>query len=112
MFRSDDDTCGPDNIMPQWSQTFIDAGEKFGKTFLIADRAKQHIIDAGFEEVTEFRYKVPVGGWSSDPALKELGRWNLLYCLQGAEGWALFLLSRVLGVCNRAPGALTATPPC
>jgi hypothetical protein len=51
---------------------------------------------AGFNSVQESWYKVPVRGWSSDPHMKELGKWNLLHCTQGAEGWGLFLLTKVL----------------
>ena len=97
-FKSDDGTCPPDNILSQWSSTFISAGEASGKTFKIAERAKSFITAAGFDNVAQTRYKVPLGGWSSDPKLKELGRWNLLHCYQGAEGWGLFLLTRVLEV--------------
>ncbi|XTI92278.1 S-adenosyl-L-methionine-dependent methyltransferase [Cenococcum geophilum] len=95
-FKSDDGTCPPDNILSQWSSTFISAGEASGKTFKIAERAKPFITAAGFDNVVQTRYKVPLGGWSSDPKLRELGRWNLLHCYQGAEGWGLFLLTRVL----------------
>lgn len=97
-FKSDDGTVPEDHIMAVWSRTFVEAGEKWGQTFKIADRCKQHIIDAGFEDVHEVRYKLPCGGWSSDKKMKEVGRWNFLHCYQGAEGWALFLCTHVLGV--------------
>ncbi|KAF2454064.1 S-adenosyl-L-methionine-dependent methyltransferase [Lineolata rhizophorae] len=96
-FKSDDDTLGPDHLMVKWSELFIEAGEKFGKTFKIADRCKEWVKEAGFQDVAYYRYKLPVGPWSSDPKMKELGRWNYLHCLQGAEGWALFLLTHVMG---------------
>ena len=28
--------------------------------------------------------------------MKQIGQYNYHYCLQGCEGWALFLLSKVL----------------
>jgi hypothetical protein len=28
--------------------------------------------------------------------MKQVGRWNYYYCLQGCEGWALFLLTKVM----------------
>lgn len=28
--------------------------------------------------------------------MKQIGMWNYHYCLEGCEGWALFLLTRVL----------------
>ncbi|KAH8744170.1 S-adenosyl-L-methionine-dependent methyltransferase [Hyaloscypha finlandica] len=96
-FKSDDGTVTNDHIFSVWSRTFIEAGEMFGKTFRIADLAKGYIIGAGFDEVVEKKFKLPVGGWSSDPKYKELGRWNLLHCEQGIEGWAMALLTRVMG---------------
>ena len=33
----------------------------------------------------------------ADPRMKEIGRWNFLHCTQGAEGWGLFLLTKVMG---------------
>jgi hypothetical protein len=29
--------------------------------------------DAGFVDIVEKRYKLPVGGWSSDPKYREIG---------------------------------------
>ncbi|KAK6824266.1 hypothetical protein RU639_005053 [Aspergillus parasiticus] len=96
-FRSDDGTVTSDHILAQWSSIFIEAGERFGKTFRIADLARQHMIDAGFENVTERRFKLPVGPWSNDEHYRQLGRWNLLHCEQGIEGWSMALLTRVMG---------------
>jgi hypothetical protein len=52
----------------------------------------------GFVDVEQKKYKLPVGSWPSDRQLKEIGRYNLLYCDLGAEGWALWTLSKILGV--------------
>lgn len=53
-----------------------------GKTFRILDLQKQHVLDAGFKNVVEKRYKMPVGPWSSDLKLKEVGGWHLLECFE------------------------------
>lgn len=95
-FKSDDGTLTPDHVFSQWSDIFHEAGERFGKSFKAVHSLKQWISEAGFEEVNEIWYKLPVGPWSSDPKMKEVGKWNLLHCNQGAEGWALFLLTRVM----------------
>ena len=97
-FRSDDGTVTDDHVLAIWSKTFIEAGEKFGKTFRIADLAKGYMQQAGFHNVTEHRMKLPVGQWSRDKKLKKLGMWNLVHCEQGIEGWAMALLTRVMGV--------------
>lgn len=99
-WKADDGSIPDDHVFKRWSDVFVESGEKMGKTFQILDRQKQHVIDAGFINVVEKRYKMPVGPWSSDPKLKEVGRWHLLECYQGIEGWAMALLTRVMGVCT------------
>lgn len=97
-FTSDDGTVGPGHTMYEWSQIFIDAGEKMGRTFKIPNQSKRLIEEAGFVNVKEQRYKVPVGGWMSNKKWKEIGEWNLLYLTTGLEGMALYILKNVLGV--------------
>lgn len=82
-FKADDGTCPPDHTMAEWSKLFIETADRFGKTMKVADNMKTWITDAGFEDVNEVRFKLPVGPWSSDPKMKELGKWNLLYCYHG-----------------------------
>lgn len=103
-FKSDDDSIGHDHIMAKWSRIFLEAGEKMGKTFRIADRAKEYLTTAGFVKVVEKKYKMPIGNWSRDPKFKTIGLYNLLYCVQGLEGFALFILSKVMGVSIPTPG--------
>jgi SAM-dependent methyltransferase len=97
-FRSHDGSVTDDHVLAVWSKIFIDAGEKFGKTFRIADLAKGYLEDAGFTNVVETRFEVPIGPWSSSPHLRKLGKWNQLHCEEGIEGWAMALLTRVMGV--------------
>ncbi|KAL5365383.1 S-adenosyl-L-methionine-dependent methyltransferase [Aspergillus floccosus] len=96
-FTSDDGTVTEDHVLAEWSKIFIEAGEKFGKTFRIADLAKGYMQSVGFVNVTEQQFKLPIGPWSRDKKLKKLGRWNLVHCEQGIEGWAMALLTRVMG---------------
>ena len=97
VFKSDHGTVGPDHIMTQWSNTFIEAGERMGKTFKIAATAARLIREAGFTDVEERWYKMPIGRWPKDKKLQELGFWNYHYCAEGCEGWALYLLTKVMG---------------
>jgi hypothetical protein len=98
MFKSEDGSITEDHFMAQWSKTLLYAAEQVGKTFAIYDFNRDLITQAGFVDVVEKKYKVPVGTWSSDPKMKELGQWNMLFCLQGLESWSLYLLSKVLNV--------------
>lgn len=118
-FTSDDGSVVGDHILRQWSQTFVDCGERIGKTFLVTEKAMEWLREAQFEDVQQKWYKVPVGPWAKDPVcgaassihvdrprsrltlfwqnLKKIGRYNYHYCDTGAEGWALHLLINVLG---------------
>jgi hypothetical protein len=53
--------------------------------------------DAGFVDVTETRVKVPLTGWSEDPKMKDIGRFNHVAIDQGLEGYALFMLTSIMG---------------
>lgn len=77
---------------------FIDAAESINQTFKIATQSKRLIEDAGFVDVVETKFKMPVGGWMDDEKWKDIGRWNLLYLTRGLEGMQLWILKAVLGV--------------
>ncbi|KAK2753717.1 hypothetical protein FQN55_000080 [Onygenales sp. PD_40] len=94
--KSDDGSVTEDHIFTRWAGIFYEAGDKFGKTFRVCEEAKENIEKAGFEDVTEARLKLPIGGWPIDEKLKSLGKWNLIHCEQGIEGWAMALLTRVM----------------
>jgi hypothetical protein len=96
-FKSDDNTVPYEHVMAEWSRIFITAGEWMGKTMKIANDAARLVKQAGFVDVEEKWYKLPVGRWPKDPKLRELGFWNYHYCSQGFEGWAMYLLTRVMG---------------
>jgi hypothetical protein len=97
-FTSDDGTVKSGTTMYDWSQLFIDAAESIGQTFKIGKQSKKLIEEAGFVDVIEKKYKMPVGGWMNDKKWKEIGRWNLLYLTTGLEGMQLWILKAVLGV--------------
>lgn len=89
--------------MYDWSQMFIKVCEDIGQTFKIAERSKNFIEQAGFVDVVEKEYKMPVGGWMEDKKWKEIGQWNLLFLLEGLDGMQLFILKTILGVSFSRP---------
>ncbi|PYH49944.1 uncharacterized protein BP01DRAFT_370555 [Aspergillus saccharolyticus JOP 1030-1] len=97
-FRLDDGTLPDDHVLKIWSKTMIEASEKLGKTFRIAEFAAGYMRNASFHNVVERRFKLPVGLWSIDKKLKSLGTWNQVHCEHGIEGWAMALLTRVMKV--------------
>ncbi|OBT81149.1 hypothetical protein VE02_10056 [Pseudogymnoascus sp. 03VT05] len=93
---SDDGTVGEDHVLTGWAKPFFKAGDLLGKSIRTLDQTKELMENAGFTNVVQRNYKVPIGAWSSDPKLKELGRWSLLFCLSGMESWAMYMLTSVL----------------
>lgn len=77
-------------------QLYREAGAITGRTFEVTDFMKEKIERAGFVNVVEKTFKVPIGGWPADTRLREIGQWALLGFLSGLEGYALATLTRVL----------------
>ncbi|KAI9830954.1 MAG: hypothetical protein M1826_004070 [Phylliscum demangeonii] len=95
-FCCDDGSVKPNSPLAQWGRLFTEAGDKMGKTLMIVNKMKDYMVAAGFEDVHEIRQKWPIGAWSSDEHLKDIGRWNQLHTEEGIDGWALALLTRVM----------------
>ncbi|KAL2831964.1 S-adenosyl-L-methionine-dependent methyltransferase [Aspergillus pseudoustus] len=94
--KSDDHTTDG-TIFEEWGKVSLQAGDAFGKSLRIVDESKGKMIKAGFVDVVERRFRVPIGGWASDPRLKQLGLYNRLQWVEGIEGWTMYLLTTVLG---------------
>lgn len=98
MPKSDDGSIDADSMWDEFGKLVIECGVRFGKTMQIQEKMKNLIEEAGFVDVVEKTYKWPIGAWSNDPKLKDIGRWNLHLWKEGLEGWTMALLTRVMGV--------------
>lgn len=96
--RSVDGTLSTIPVLRQWLDDKIEVGARTGKTWEIAENMAGLIREAGFVDIVEKRFKWPVGPWSSDQRMKDIGRWNLLNWEEGMEGWVLAPYTRVLKV--------------
>ena len=74
------------------------ATAKLGKSLSVVDEMKDGMIKAGFIDVTERSFKIPIGPWPKDQGLKTLGRYNRLMFEESLEMWSMMLFTRVLGV--------------
>lgn len=72
--RCDDGTMPDDTIFKTWERAAHAFAEISRRRFFDAKVAKTEIEDAGFVEIEEKRYKVPLSAWSSDPRYREIGR--------------------------------------
>ncbi|OCT50377.1 putative SAM dependent methyltransferase [Cladophialophora carrionii] len=96
-FTSDDNTIPPAGGIVVWNAVGPECHAKLNRELQVLESMRGHMIRAGFESVTEQRYKWPIGPWPKDPALKELGSWCRAHIETGLENWTLRLLTSVLG---------------
>jgi hypothetical protein len=85
--------------MEGWGPLALECGEKFGKSFHIAEDTEVLMNKAGFVNVTYQTFKWPIGTWPKNSKLKQIGAYNRLGWEDGMEGWAMFLFTNHLGVC-------------
>ncbi|KAL2215199.1 S-adenosyl-L-methionine-dependent methyltransferase [Thermoascus aurantiacus ATCC 26904] len=78
-------------------QHIHEGGEKFGKSFRQIHEWKEKMEKAGFVDVREQEYKLPVGRWPKDRRLKEIGMYQHAQQIQAVDAYSFALLSRMLG---------------
>lgn len=71
--RCDDGSMPEDTVWRKWEQTANSFREISHRRFFNAVETKQEMKDAGFVDIVEKRYKLPIGGWSSDAKYREVG---------------------------------------
>ena len=96
VLKSDDGTVTPGSIFDRWGKISLELGDQFGKSLRTVDESRAGLEAAGFINVVERRWKLPVGGWPADKRFKELGQYNRINWEQGIEGWSLYLLTTVM----------------
>ncbi|KAF8473219.1 S-adenosyl-L-methionine-dependent methyltransferase [Kalaharituber pfeilii] len=94
--ETDDDTLPTPSRIEEWSYWLDIASSTAGKSFKIAEHLHGWFNQAGFVNVKNHVYKVPVGDWPKDEKYKAIGQFNLLNMLEGADGWTYALFTRVL----------------
>lgn len=71
---------------------------RIGRDFHVSDRMKSLIEAAGFVDVQETKYKLPLGPWSAEPKYKEIGKFYERFYKTGLQGWLLHTLTTGMGV--------------
>jgi hypothetical protein len=70
---------------------------KFGVDLLGMEHNAQLLRDAGFINVQEKVWKIPIGPWAKDPKLKTLGIYNRAVVADATSGVAMAPFTRGLG---------------
>jgi hypothetical protein len=92
-----------DHSLPAESQimelynVLAEIGGKIGIDLAVAQKFKGMMDTAGFEDVTEKVFDLPLGDWPEDRRLKEVGMFQRFQMVEGIHGIAFGLLTRVAG---------------
>jgi len=110
-------TCEDGSMPPDWP--FLDwtilsdeASEKGGTPLTIANKLKGWYEEAGFVDVREEVFKMPMNEWPLEPRLKKLGAVNELNWLAGIAGFTYKPFQNVLGWTKDQIEVCQLLPPC
>lgn len=92
---SDDETLPPNGPLATWFREINEASELMGRPTNVAAHVREAYVQAGFVDVQERIFKMPMNGWPKDERLKELGRMWERNFLMGLSGFSFTLFNRV-----------------
>ncbi|KAF2758106.1 S-adenosyl-L-methionine-dependent methyltransferase [Pseudovirgaria hyperparasitica] len=96
MLFCDDGTMPPNYPLLVWQRRQDGAAMDAGRPMRIANKLKRWYEQAGFVDVKEEMFKLPINSWPKDPQFKMLGRFSEQNLLDGLQGFSLAWFSRVL----------------
>jgi hypothetical protein len=94
--RSDDGTLTHHHALSRWQQYLMDATAAAGKPVAYEHQTGQLLRDAGFTDIQEVVYQLPLNPWPAETHLKDCGRWYNLGMSEGLEAFSLGPLCRVM----------------
>jgi hypothetical protein len=93
----DDGTMPNDHALCEWTRTQDEAAMKLGRPMRIANKMKKWYKDAGFVDVHEEVFKMPINHWPRDPQYKMLGTFWGKMLVEGLQGFSLAMFTRAFG---------------
>ncbi|KAK4222599.1 methyltransferase domain-containing protein [Podospora fimiseda] len=94
---SDDNTLTPDTALYKAMDLLGQAATIANHAFIDLGELRKILIETGFEDVVEIKYKWPSNMWPKDKKHKEIGLWNGENVGSGLEGFLMAALTRALG---------------
>ncbi|KAF4958164.1 hypothetical protein FSARC_11081 [Fusarium sarcochroum] len=95
--ESDDGTIEKAPNAQTWMKCLREACTKFGKPADVAAEWKARMSKAGFVDVQQQVFKLPIGAWPRDPRLKELGKYQVIQELKLVDSYTPKLFEHALG---------------
>ncbi|MCJ1432955.1 hypothetical protein MMC27_002313 [Xylographa pallens] len=93
---SDDDSLSRSPMHSMFCKLIVDASEQYGKPVPRYSQYKGWLEEAGFVDVREYLFKIPVNTWPKNKQLKEVGKYQLLNYTEGYEAIGIGLFTRSL----------------
>ncbi|KAI5462455.1 S-adenosyl-L-methionine-dependent methyltransferase [Mariannaea sp. PMI_226] len=93
----DDDSLDPEGPLAMWFDDMRVASRTMDRTLVVAAELRHAFQEAGFVDIQERIFKMPMNGWPKDERLKELGRMWERNFLMGLSGFSFAPFNRVFG---------------
>jgi hypothetical protein len=94
--EDNDNSFPEDCAIRRWTELIHEGTVKLGRPTDSAKHYKQWLIDAGFVNVVEMKFKWPQNKWPKDKRLKELGMWMHENFSEGLSGMSELSSHRAL----------------
>ncbi|PMD30003.1 S-adenosyl-L-methionine-dependent methyltransferase [Hyaloscypha variabilis F] len=94
---SNDNSLPKDGYIYKYHQLLFSALDKIGRPCNPGPNLKKWVEDAGYKNVTERVYPVPIGRWPKDKELKEIGAWNFVVLEDGLEAICMRMFTGIYG---------------
>lgn len=90
----DDGTLDPEtNRFMEWTQYQDECAMRAGHPLRIANKLKRWYKEAGFVDVKEEIFRIPINGWPKDPRYKMLGKWWGRSLIDGMHAFTMYLFT-------------------
>lgn len=90
----DDGTLPSDSYLAHYATLFFKCADKAGRSLKTIDTLRAAMERAGFVNIQEDYYKLPIGPWAKNEKLKEAGRIARDMWADGLEGYTLVFLTK------------------
>lgn len=97
--RSDDNTVTSNTASGQWAHIFEEGGRRLGSTAsfnpVTENLLRKGIDEAGFVNIHEETYKIPLSEWPKDPLQREIGLMTRVYVTNDVEGTVTLMATQL-----------------
>jgi hypothetical protein len=95
ILSEDEDAVDP--VVTEWTELIISAIESTQREPSPGPKLESWVAAAGFQKVSQRQFKVPIGSWSEEPGLQEIGSLYLAQTVSGLDAFSLRLMCDMLG---------------